>query len=83
MSGLAVEFEVITAICAARVLVRQFRGLLADIGDAVRAWRSARDAFWDKEEEHEGPGVGQAPEAADVDDEHVRRWLVTGEGPGP
>jgi hypothetical protein len=54
MSGLAVEFEVVTAICAARVLTRQLRGLLLDIGNAVRAWRSVRDALRDEQEEQQG-----------------------------
>ncbi|WP_157852703.1 hypothetical protein RFN58_31580 [Streptomyces iakyrus] len=54
MSGLAVEFEVATAICAARVLIRQLRGLLMDIGNAIRAWRSVRDALWDDQEEDQG-----------------------------
>ncbi|WP_371548212.1 hypothetical protein OG266_23335 [Streptomyces sp. NBC_00554] len=54
MSGLAVEVEVVTAICAARVLIRQLRGLLVDIGNAIRAWRSVRDALRDEQEEHQG-----------------------------
>ncbi|MBE4740570.1 MULTISPECIES: hypothetical protein [Streptomyces] len=54
MSGLAVEFEVIAAICAARVLIRQLRGLLVDIGNAIRAWRSVRDALQNEQEEHHG-----------------------------
>jgi len=53
MSGLAVEFEVVTAICAARVLTRQLRGLLVDIGNAIRAWRSVRDALRDEQEEQQ------------------------------
>lgn len=54
MRGLAVEVEVVTAICAARVLIRQLRGLLVDIGNAIRAWRSVRDALRDEQEEHQG-----------------------------
>ncbi|WP_019073846.1 hypothetical protein [Streptomyces hokutonensis] len=54
MSGLAVEFDVVTAICAARVLIRQLRGLLLDIGNTIRAWRSMRDALRDEQEEQQG-----------------------------
>ncbi|GAA2268821.1 hypothetical protein GCM10010368_41800 [Streptomyces roseiscleroticus] len=48
------EFEVVIAFCAARILVRQVQGLLVDIGNAIRAWRSVRDALRDEQEEHQG-----------------------------
>lgn len=54
MSGLTVEFEVVTAICTARFLIRQLRGLLGDIGNTIRAWRSVRDALRDEQEEDQG-----------------------------
>ncbi|MFE6760933.1 hypothetical protein [Streptomyces sp. NPDC057689] len=54
MSRLAVAFEGITAVCAARVLVRQLRGLLMDISDAIHAWRSVRDAVRGRQDEQAG-----------------------------
>jgi len=54
MSGLAVECEVVTAMCAARVLIRQLRGLLVDIGNTIRAWRSLRDTLRDGQGERQG-----------------------------